>query len=321
MCARALRQSRPGTKSPRAALTLALLSALAPAACLRQRGPTVQVAPLPTPSAPAEPDAAARFILDVVNHDRAAYGLPPVTWDPVAASAAQRHVDDLTSGGFTAHWGRDGSVPEQRYTEAGGRHFAQENAACLADGVARALDPAPRIRLELARQLQQAFMDEVPPHDGHRKNVLNPRHTRVGIALAQPRGVDQPCLVQEFVDDLGDFDPLPRTAAPGARVRVSGAVRGPWIVGGVGLLALDPARPMSVAELLATSSYLIPEPSELHVPAGFVGPPPDVQVSGGRFDVVLTLPARAGRHEVSIWGHLDHSSTLELIGLRTIEVK
>src|SRR5690606_20037190 len=79
--------------------------------------------PLDRPSGPLSQEQAERYVVQLVNRHRAAHDLKPVERDDVAAKAAQRHAADMTRVGFTAHWGSDGSVPEQRYSEAGGRHL------------------------------------------------------------------------------------------------------------------------------------------------------------------------------------------------------
>ena len=61
-----------------------------------------------------------------------------------AARAATRHAADIARHGFTAHIGTDGSVPELRYTEAGGTGLVMENVGCFADATSRPLDPSGR---------------------------------------------------------------------------------------------------------------------------------------------------------------------------------
>ena len=64
---------------------------------------------------------ARRYMVDLINRDRASMGLPPVTFDEGAPTrAGQEHAEDMAQNGFLGHWGTDGSVPEQRFTEAGG---------------------------------------------------------------------------------------------------------------------------------------------------------------------------------------------------------
>jgi hypothetical protein len=261
-------------------------------------------------------------MLTLINRDRKEHGLEPVEHDPVASLAAQRHADDMAKHGFTAHWGTDGSVPEQRYTEAGGSDFVQENAACLFDGVPRELDTDPRFDPALLEQLQKMFMDEVPPNDGHRKNILKPGHHRVGIGLAQPAAVNQPCLAQEFVDDWGDYSELPREAPRAVRLQISGEIREPLRFGGVGLGRIDLPRPRKPKELNETSVYRIPSPETLYFPAGFKTPKP-VQVDGQKFsiDTDLGKKPQAGRYGVSVWAKEGKSNELFMVSLRTIMVK
>jgi hypothetical protein len=261
-------------------------------------------------------------VLSLINRDRAAHDLKPVELDDVAGVGALRHARDMAKHGFTAHWGTDGSVPEQRYTEAGGTDFVQENAACLFDGVERQLDESPRFNPAKLEELQKMFMDEVPPNDGHKKNILKPEHVRVGIGLAQPAGVDQPCLAQEFVDDWGEYSELPRTAGRNVTLSVSGEIRPPLRFGGVGVGRIDLPRPKTAEELNATSTYRIPQPETLYFPAGFKTPKP-VKVDGQQFSIEVGLgkKATAGRYEVSIWGKQQGSNELFMVSLRTIMVK
>ncbi len=264
---------------------------------------------------------AARYVLGLVNHDRAEAGLPPVEWDDVAARAGQRHADDMAQHGYTAHLGTDGSVPEQRYSEAGGVHLSQENAACFFDGVSRQLDGAPEFStIELAK-IEAAFMAEVPPNDGHRKNILSKWHTHFGVGLSVPMGVPQPCMSQEFVDEYGRYEPVPTHARVGDTVNVEGDVHAPVKFGGVGIARIDAARPLTVTYLNSTSVYATPSPYVLYFPAGFQTPKP-VRVNGDHFAVEVPLSdrGRAGRYEVSLWGRFPGDAALVMTSLRVIDV-
>jgi len=278
--------------------------------------------PVPRPSAPAAVDEAVKYMLTLINRDREANGLGAVELDPIASQGAERHARDMAAHGFTAHWGSDGSVPEQRYTEAGGTDMVQENVACLFDGVPRELDASPRFDPALLEQLEKMFMDEVPPNDGHRKNILKKNHHRVGIGLSQPAAVNQPCLAQEFVDDWGDYSELPATAKRSVTLHVEGEIREPLRFGGVGVGRIDLPSPKSAKELNATSIYRIPQPETLYFPPGFKTPKP-VTVDGQKFsiDVGLGQKPGPGRYEVSIWGKEAGTSELFMVSLRTIMVK
>lgn len=274
------------------------------------------------PSAPAALDESTAYVLTLINRDRRAAGLEPVTLDPIASIAAERHARDMARSGFTAHWGTDGSVPEQRYTEAGGTDWVQENVACLFDGVPRELDGAPRFDPAQLEKLQRLFMDEVPPNDGHRRTILTPSHRRVGIGLAQPANVNQPCLAQEFVSDWGEYTDLPREAPRNVTLHIAGKLHDSVRVGGVGIGRIEPAAPLSAKHLNATGGYRVPSPETLYFPAGFKTPKP-VKVDGQSFsiDVGLGPQPRAGRYEVSIWAKEPGKTQLFMVSLRTIVVK
>src|SRR5579883_3029510 len=148
---------------------------------------------------------ARRYMLGLVNRDRASEGLQPVDLDDGAPTrAGQSHAEDMAAHGFLGHWGTDGSVPEQRLTEAGGADMVLENASCFTDEQARKLDKAPLIDPKNLDQAEDMFFHEQPPHDGHRRNILAPWHRRVGLGIAQPVAtpteIPVPCIAQEFVD-------------------------------------------------------------------------------------------------------------------------
>ncbi|MEY4545340.1 MAG: hypothetical protein RL685_1535 [Pseudomonadota bacterium] len=275
------------------------------------------------PTGPLDLERAREYVLELVNADRKREGLPPVERDRIAERAAQKHAEDMAHLGYTAHWGSDGSVPEERYTAAGGEHFVQENAACFFDGAVRPLDPQPKLGASLLDLIQGAFMAEVPPHDGHRKNILKPTHTGLGIGLAQPAGTPQPCMTQEFVDVRGEYAPLPKTARVGQTIRVAGELAEPLRFGGVGLSRIEPRKKLTPQQLNATSSYPIPAPYQSYFPEGFQTPKP-VQLVGRRFSIELPLAdrKRPGRYGVSVWGiYPDGGEQLVMVSLRIIDVR
>ena len=290
----------------------ALLSASASA---EKRGP----APESASAALLDYAAAQKFMLSLINRDRAQAGLVPVVLDDAASKAGLRHARDMAASGFTGHIGTDGSVPEQRYTESGGVHFSQENAACLFDGKARKLDPTPRFDPAKLAELQKMFMDEVPPNDGHRQNVLKPLHNRVGIGLAQPEGVNQPCLAQEFVDDYGNYDALPREAKPKTKLHISGTIAEPLSFGGIGIGRTSLPTPKSVAEVSGARGYAIPAPAQMYFAPGFKTPKP-VKLEGKRFSIDLELGALRGQYAVSIWAR-QGAGKLFMVSMRTINVR
>jgi uncharacterized protein YkwD len=283
---------------------------------------SVEAAPMKRPAAPMDLERAQEYVVELVNRDRAEQGLEPVEWDDVAARAAMRHAEDMVRHGYTGHWGSDGSVPELRYTEAGGVHMDQENAGCFFDGVEREVDPHPSIAASEVEKIESAFMNETPPNDGHRRNILKPTHNRVGIGLAQPRGLKQVCMAQEFLDAYGEYEPLPASARRRASITVAGEVRAPVEFGGVGIARTRLPGPMAFEELSAKKTYHVPEPYVLYFPAGYKTPKP-VHVEGRHFSIGVTLDDHGSRglYEVSVWGKHPGSDALVPISLRTIVVE
>ncbi len=274
------------------------------------------------PGKPMPLAEARKYFIRLINRDREREGLEPVVLDTTAQKAAQEHAEDMASHGFTAHYGTDGSVPETRYSAAGGMDIAFENAACFFDNAGRKLDKNALFLAAELERIESAFINEKPPHDGHRRNILNPWHNRVGIGLAQPEGITVPCAAQEFVDHYGKYEPIPATARVGAKVHVAGEMRPPASFAAVAVARIDLLEPREPTDLNGTGSYQLPAPYATYLPKGFVTPI-EVRVDGNRFsvDVPLDDKGRPGVYEVSVWGLVPESKDLVTLSLRTVVVK
>lgn len=285
-------------------------------------GYVAEAGPVSRPPDPLNQQQAEQYVLALVNHDRKVAGLSTVEWDETAAAAGRRHAEDMARNGYTAHWGTDGSVPEQRYTEAGGTHLVFENAECFFDGTRRELSRSPGYKAVELEKLEAAFMAETPPNDGHRQNILKPRHNKFGAGLALPAGLATPCMSQEFVDEYGSYDGLPRRARVGQPVSVRGELRSPAKFAAVGVARIERAKPLTVEHLNSTYTYPMPAPFVLYSPPGFKTPKP-VKVDGNHFEVEvpLTEHGQPGRYEVSVWATFPGSSTLTMVSLRSVDVE
>ncbi len=272
-------------------------------------------------------EQARRYMVDLINRDRASAGLRPVELDEGASSrAGQVHADDMASLGYLGHWGSDGSVPEQRYTEAGGTDMVLENASCFTDERKRALDASPRIDVRNVELAEEMFFHEQPPTDGHRRNILKPWHVKVGIGVAQPvatpTDIPVPCFAQEFVDSYGSYGLVPRTMRVGATLHVEGTIEKPAAFAGIGLARVEAPKPIDAHELNRRRSYPVPAPYQTYWPAGYQTPI-IVKVSGGRFavDTPVADRGRPGMYEVSIWASFPGSHDFAMVSLRTIQVR
>ena len=273
------------------------------------------------------PARARAYMVELINRDRATMGLPPVALDDGAPTrAGQSHADDMATHGYLGHWGTDGSVPEQRFTAAGGTDMVLENASCFTDEQPRKLDRAPLIDPKNIETAEDMFFHETAPHDGHRKNILKPWHKTVGIGIAQPVAtpteIPVPCIAQEFVDPYGTYLPAPRSGRVGAMLHVGGTIAAPATFAGVGLARVDAPTPLPVSELNRRRSYPVPAPYQMYWPPGFQTPIP-VKVDGAKFaiDVPLSDGGKPGLYELSVWATLPGSADFVMVSLRAIQVR
>ena len=279
------------------------------------------------PTKPLTPAEARRYMLALVNRDRAAHGLTPVELDEGAPTVAgQAHAEDMAKLGYLGHWGSDGSVPEQRHTEAGGSDMVLENALCFTDEQKRTLDGKPLIDPAQVERAESLFFDEVPPNDGHRKNILKPGHTKVGIGVAQPIStateIAVPCFAQEFTDGYGTYAALPKRAKVGAVVRVEGTLSAGARPTGVGVARVSKPVAIAPSELNKRRSYPVPKPFQMYWGPGFVTPIP-VKIDGPKLaiDVPLSDRAQPGLYEISVWAKLGTSEEHTMVSLRTVVVE
>lgn len=307
-----------------------------------KEGPSSTPAPEPdVPTAAAAPVAkdvarpsrrltvaeARRYMLDLINRDRRTQGLGPVELDEGPPTVAgQAHAADMARLGYLGHWGSDGSVPEQRHTEAGGADMVLENALCFTDMAKRTLDKKPLIEPEQVERAESLFFDEVPPNDGHRKNILKPGHTRVGIGIAQPVAtpteIPVPCFAQEFTDGYGTYAALPKRAKVGTVVKVEGTLAAGARPTGVGVARARKPAPIAPAELNKRRSYPVPKPFQMYWGPGFVTPFP-VKITGQKLSIEVPLSDKAqpGLYEISVWAKLGDSREHTMVSLRTIVVE
>ncbi len=135
------------------------------------------VVPTPAPTiAPAAPPPAnvsdwPHEILRLINQARAEHGLLPLAYNETLAQVAQAHANECLQRGWGGHYGSDGSTVKVRMQRAG-------------------YDPVRWSECWAQAQSPQAamgfWMDEVPPNDPHRRTILNPALTEVGVGVVQP---------------------------------------------------------------------------------------------------------------------------------------
>ncbi|HEX8618559.1 MAG TPA: CAP domain-containing protein [Thermoanaerobaculia bacterium] len=188
-----------------------------------------------------------QHILKLINKDRQLYNLPPVQLDLGGSVIADRYCEQQIANKTNGHFTTDGLPPYMRYSFAGGNDGVSENAAAWSANYVF----NERALYEMSRRSQDAMMAEMPPHDGHKRTMLDPHATHVGIGLAWSRGEFR--LVQEFVRRYIDWTkPLPRRANIDDKVVTAG-------------------RPLRDAEVEAISVHFepVPEAMPAHVASAF----------------------------------------------------
>lgn len=140
----------------------------------------------PAEGAMGSPEELERIMAALVNADRELFGLAPLAFDPALAAIARGHAEDLRDHGYVAHGSpRTGDVSDR--ARAAGYAYVQ-----LGENVARDAS-VHGAHAGLMRSL------------GHRKNVLSPHFTRLGVGVAveeQLSGGRLVYVVQNFARPL-----------------------------------------------------------------------------------------------------------------------
>jgi len=145
---------------------------------------------------------AEQHMFLLVNADRKRHGLPILTWDPALRDIAAAHSADMRDRDYFAHRTPSGSMPADRLQAAGYK------AATYAENIA--LDDA-------VHQAQAGLMASL----GHRRNLLDPKVTHVGIGVSGESlrdGRYRWWLTQLFAKPSQQLDPVRDAAAVLARL-------------------------------------------------------------------------------------------------------
>jgi len=160
------------------------------------------------PSAPVKPpvyqhEELVEYALELINRDREANGLAPVTLGSNAA--AQKHAEERLANGYLSHWGMDGLKPYMRYTLMGGVNYEAENGFMTETIWFGGRDPSYRIDpKEMLEQAQEGLMAS----PGHRKTILDKWHKKVNLGIAYDE--ERLDLVQQFEGDYIEFSEFPQ---------------------------------------------------------------------------------------------------------------
>jgi uncharacterized protein YkwD len=156
-----------------------------PAARPTPTGPASSGAPASAPTASATSPAGALSgtpaaqVLAVINQARAAAGLPPLTITAGLDSSASAHNLRMAGGCGLSH-----QCPAE--PDLGARETAAgvHRSACGENlGEGGPVADTTAATGQMAVTLTQDMLNEQPPDDGHRRNILSTAFTHIGIAV------------------------------------------------------------------------------------------------------------------------------------------
>ncbi|MEU9502804.1 sigma-70 family RNA polymerase sigma factor [Streptomyces sp. NPDC048196] len=167
----------------------------APAASRDERPARPPLTPSPTPT-PRQSQAVdpAQQVLAVINKARADHGLPPYTLASGLTRSAQAHNGVMDDGCGLSHQ-CPGEAPLGDRETAQGVHWgaAGENIGRATAG------PDPQEIASAAVGLTRSMLNEKPPNDGHRQNILSTTFHHVGIGVHRDAN-GTVWLTQDFSD-------------------------------------------------------------------------------------------------------------------------
>ncbi|HEX9303165.1 MAG TPA: CAP domain-containing protein [Thermoanaerobaculia bacterium] len=214
----------------------------------------------PSDARPVDPVKAAVF--ERINRDRAAARLAPVAWDEAASRVADAFCAEQIRENTSGHYLTNGVPPYARTAFAGVFGMQFENSTTWKTTASSFDEPVEKLALEGHAEM----LGEKPPYDGHRRTILDPNATHVGLGYALERGDFR--MAQEFLTRHLAWLWLERVANVSGVVRVRGEP-----IPGRRLLFVsigwEPApRPLTRAEASGRTSYSYSKPIEAFVREG-----------------------------------------------------
>jgi uncharacterized protein YkwD len=140
--------------------------------------PAPPSAPASTPATSQDGTAAAQ-VLTLINQARATAGLPALTVTSGLEASSSAHNLKMAGGCGLSHQCAGEAAIGDRETAAGA-HWTAAGENIGEGGPVTATDAAIA---QMAVGLTQSMLDEQPPNDGHRMNILSTSFTHIGIAV------------------------------------------------------------------------------------------------------------------------------------------
>ncbi|WP_250037224.1 CAP domain-containing protein [Paractinoplanes maris] len=156
--------------------------------------PTKKKTKKPSTPAPQTSGSVAEQVLAHINAARKAEGLGTLSLDTNLSRAAAIHTQLMIDGCGLSHQCSGEKGLGDRFSAQGVKWSgAGEN---IGFGSSASSDSA---KVKAANGLTDSMLAEVPPNDGHRKNLLNPDFKRIGLSIVRD-GKGVTWMTQDFVN-------------------------------------------------------------------------------------------------------------------------
>jgi uncharacterized protein YkwD len=248
--------------------------------------------------------AAKRVLLRQINADREAHGAPAVKYDLLAAKVGDEFCAESAGENFTGHWDLAGHSPYLRWALAGGVDFEAENVGSLSRA-GRGITGGEIADLLL--DVHREMMAERPPADGHRRAILDPKWTHVGIGVAWAGGELR--MTEEFVRRVAEWvempaGPLPRGSTAVFRAKLPDG----WTAGALEVSFEPVPSPLTRRQIARRSAYALPKAFVVLYPT--LSPPlryadggtGDLSARDGRIEGKFPLSKGAGSYYAVLYG-------------------
>ena len=256
-----------------------------------------------------DPQQAAKAVLFArINRDRAAAGVPLVSYEPRAALVGDLFCLDAAMTGAFGHWDLQGRAPYLRWVLAGGVDFHSQNSASYSFSSGSVDRPV----VDLLLEAHETMMAERPPKDGHRRTILDPTSTHVGIGLAVVGGEFR--MTQEFTSVAFEWIEVPeKPLRAGEWASFAGGVPAAFEIEAIELRHEREPRPISRRDLEQRGAYGYPRVVRTYsprLPRGMTyrgGGRGDFEVKRGR--VFLGFPLSEGPGHYYVVAHVRRAGT------------
>ena len=243
------------------------------------------------------------MVVEFINQDREKASAPPVVYSEPLSLLADEHCREMLREGYASHWNRAGWKPYMRYSQGGVTDHTSENISSLnSTGFEVSFDS---VKAEMTAR-HEGLIGEEPPYDQHRRNILDPRHTHVGIGVAYSKAGLR--MIQIFARRYVSLEPIPTKQGPTSGIQLKGKVLEPgYELQAISVFYEPLPEEMSLAQLMGTYSYGLPDderiyrtrlPSIMRYADGTRG---SVEVRGRSFSQTISIPSRKGVYTLVVW--------------------